>query len=140
MTRIQLRPHHLLCTQAYVGRGYNDAFVDNMNNITNHLRNNDSANIEIVSGCDDICSQCPKRVGEDTCESQTKVCTMDEKMLHYFALDKKQYIYHDVCAYIKANITSDVLDDICVDCSWYKIADCKQILLGETICTSPNSF
>ena len=35
---IVLRPHHLLCTQGYSGHGYDDAFVEHMNDVVHQLR------------------------------------------------------------------------------------------------------
>lgn len=37
MDVITLRPHHLLCTQAYSGKGYDEAFVRNMDRVTESL-------------------------------------------------------------------------------------------------------
>jgi hypothetical protein len=51
---MKLRPHHLLCTQGYSGRGYNDAFVENLNAVTAYLRSGDNASITLVCGTDDI--------------------------------------------------------------------------------------
>ncbi|MDD7224175.1 MAG: DUF1284 domain-containing protein, partial [Lachnospiraceae bacterium] len=33
---ITLRPHHLLCTQGYSGKGYSDDFVENMDKIVDY--------------------------------------------------------------------------------------------------------
>ena len=30
---IKLRPHHLLCTQGYSGKGYSEEFVEHMNEV-----------------------------------------------------------------------------------------------------------
>ena len=36
---IHLRPHHLLCTQGYSGKGYDESFVAHMNEVVHELRN-----------------------------------------------------------------------------------------------------
>ena len=36
---IHLRPHHLLCTQGYSGKGYDENFVAHMNKVLPELRN-----------------------------------------------------------------------------------------------------
>ena len=56
---IKLRPHHLLCTQGYSGKGYSDDFVENMDKIVDYLRNNEDAKIMLKFGDDDLCSRCP---------------------------------------------------------------------------------
>ena len=36
---IKLRPHHLLCTQGYSGKGYSREFVENMTEIVKSIKN-----------------------------------------------------------------------------------------------------
>lgn len=51
---LRLRPHHLLCTLTYIGRGYSPAFTANMDAICARLCTGETA--IIVSGADDICA------------------------------------------------------------------------------------
>jgi len=129
---IKLRPHHLLCTQTYRGNGYSPAFVENMTALTNCLRNDTSAEIEIVFSTDDLCLCCPKKLGDDRCEQNIKVKQMDEKVIAYFEIRESRYNYHKLITKINAEITPAMLDDICGNCSWYAISDCKKILLENT--------
>jgi len=62
---MRLRPHHLLCTQGYSGKGYSDDFVQNMTAITNRLRNEAGIVINIVFSTDDICAKCPQMIDND---------------------------------------------------------------------------
>ena len=39
---IKLRPHHLLCTQGYSGKGYSREFVENMTEIVKSIKNEKS--------------------------------------------------------------------------------------------------
>lgn len=39
---IKLRPHHLLCTQGYSGKGYSREFVENMTEIVKSIKNKKS--------------------------------------------------------------------------------------------------
>lgn len=50
---VRLRTHHLLCVLTYVGRGYSDAFVANLNAITERL--GDGESVQIVEGPDEVC-------------------------------------------------------------------------------------
>lgn len=65
----KLRPHHLLCTQGYSGKGYSEDFVENMDIVVediNYIKENITEEI-----MDDICgscewysiSHCKKRMG-----------------------------------------------------------------------------
>lgn len=50
---VLLRPHHLLCILTHVGKGYSPSFTANMADVIERI--NDSEEIEIVDGPDDIC-------------------------------------------------------------------------------------
>lgn len=54
---IRLRPHHLMCILTYVGRGYTPAFVQNMNQIVEGIRQ--GTDVCLVCGPDDICASLP---------------------------------------------------------------------------------
>lgn len=127
---VKLRPHHLLCTQGYSGKGYNKDFVENMTAVTAYLRNNANASVEIVFSTDDICSKCPKMMGIDMCEDNDLVKRFDEKVVDYFGLEKKIYLYQEITCKINAKMTKLVMDDICSDCSWYPVSACKRKILG----------
>lgn len=123
---MRLRPHHLLCTQGYSGKGYSNDFIENMTAITSLLRGDANVIIEIVFSTDDICSKCPKMIGEGLCEDNNKVNRFDKKMIDYFTLEEKCYVYDDLIREINAKITPSILDDICSNCSWYLVSNCKR--------------
>ncbi|GLQ56275.1 DUF1284 domain-containing protein [Devosia nitrariae] len=50
---VRLRPHHLLCVLTYAGKGYGPAFTANYDGVVRLLAA--GADVEIVSGPDDIC-------------------------------------------------------------------------------------
>jgi len=126
---MKLRPHHLLCTQGYSGRGYNEDFVENMTAITNHLRSIENVAVKIVFSTDDICNKCPKMLDVDRCEENDKVKRFDRKIIDYFDIEEKSYIYQEIIKEINANMTITMMDDICGDCNWYAISACKQNIL-----------
>ena len=128
---MKLRPHHLLCTQAYSGKGYSPEFVENMNSITELLRESPGTVVHIVFSTDDICARCPKRLGKDRCERNDFVKRIDGKLAQYFGLEEKTYVYSSLIARINAGMTSQIMDDLCGECSWYPISACKRTILGE---------
>ena len=62
---MKLRPHHLLCTQGYSGKGYSSEFVKSMNKVVSQLRGKEPVEIEIVFGTDDLCKSCPHKVRDN---------------------------------------------------------------------------
>lgn len=128
---MRLRPHHLLCTQGYSGKGYSSDFVLNMTVITNHLRKEANAMVDIVFSTDDICEKCPNMISTDLCKDQYKVKRFDRKMIDYFGLEEKSYIYQEIVREIDAKMTEAIMDDICATCSWYPVSACKRNIVGS---------
>ena len=60
-----LRPHHLLCIQHYVGRGYDEAFTLHMNQVTESLKQHPDQQIQIHEGCDELCKSVQQGLNED---------------------------------------------------------------------------
>ena len=129
---MRLRPHHLLCTQSYSGKGYNDAFVDNMNQITGKLRTEEKTPVEIVFSNDDLCACCPGRMENGLCKDNKKVNSYDKKVIEYFHIEEKTYMYQDITQEIRGKMTSEMLADICGDCEWYPISACRRVLCGAS--------
>lgn len=127
---MKLRPHHLLCTQGYEGKGYSDAFVENMTAITDLLRSGERARIDLVFSTDDICAKCPMMLDVDRCEANEKIKRLDQKVVHYFGLEEKSYIYQEIVCEINTKITASIMDDICSECSWYAVSACKKRIVG----------
>lgn len=123
---IKLRPHHLLCTQGYNGKGYSDDFVKNMTAITAELRGDAYVVVDIVFCTDDICNKCPKMLGEDLCETNEKVKLIDQKITEYFGIEAKKYVYKDIIQKINTKMTEAMMDDICGNCEWYPVSACRE--------------
>ena len=129
---MKLRPHHLLCTQSYGGKGYSADFVENMDAITSRLRSDPGTIVEIVASTDDVCAKCPLMQGVDACETNDKVKAMDGKVMGYFGIEEKEYVYRDAVREIGDRMDESVLEDICGDCVWYPMGMCRDVLLGLT--------
>ena len=124
---IRLRPHHLLCTQGYSGRGYSTEFVQNMSAIVHSLRNVPETRIRLVFGSDSLCAYCPHHTADDLCEAQEKVSRFDRKTVEYFNLHEGVYVYQDLIRAIDAQMTPVMLEDICRGCAWYPVSPAKRI-------------
>jgi hypothetical protein len=66
----------------------------------------------------------------DLCDRNEMVKRFDKKVVDYFDLEEKNYIYHDIIREINNKMTSDMMDDICNECQWYPISACKKNILG----------
>lgn len=128
---INIRPHHLLCTQGYSGNGYDKQFVKNMDDIVGKLRYEDDTLVKITFSGDDICSKCPNITCNNICVTDQKVKKIDQKVIKYFGIEQKIYKYWDLVNYIKKNMTAEKMDDICSDCKWYKISNCKNVFCNK---------
>ena len=126
---IKLRPHHLLCTQGYSGKGYSKEFVTNMNNVVARLREKEPVKIKLVFTTDDLCGSCPNMKGIDLCDTNEKVKRFDSKVIEYFGLEEKEYIYQELVEEIDRKMTPEMLADICDGCCWYSISACREKIL-----------
>ena len=126
---ITLRPHHLLCTQGYSGKGYSDGFVTNMDKVVDYLRSNEDSKVTLKFYTDDLCVDCPNKLGEDMCSTQEKVKRFDSKTVEYFGLEEKEYDYHEITNIIDNQMTEEMLADICEGCSWYEISSCRKNII-----------
>jgi len=127
---MKLRPHHLLCTQGYSGKGYDEDFVQNMTAITNYLRNDENAVVDIVFSTDDICAKCPRMLGIDLCKDNAKVKLLDKKVKDYFCIEETQYVYKDIVSKINSQMTNAMMDNVCSDCAWYPVSACKKNIVS----------
>lgn len=132
---VRLRPHHLLCTQGYSGKGYSDDFVDGMDRVTKQLRENADAMVEITFSTDSICEACPSKVGEGLCRDDEKVLRYDASVREILELEEKNYSYHELIDRLDTFlITSDDVNRlyrICGDCKWYPISACLKNILSK---------
>lgn len=126
---MRLRPHHLLCTQGYIGKGYNDSFVKNMDAITLQFRNEESTSFELVFSTDSLCEHCPNKFGRNLCKDNDKVNEIDQKVITYFNLKEQTYVYQDLIREINEKMTAEMMNDICGKCEWYHNSPCKDNIL-----------
>lgn len=128
---MRLRPHHLLCTQGYSGKGYSEGFVAHMDQVVEKLRGNEPVEIELVFDTDVLCTACPHKLGENLCDTNEKVKGFDHKLVSYFNLKEGKYIYQDLIKKIDAEMTEEMMSDICQGCEWYPISSCRKNIIKK---------
>jgi len=126
---IKLRPHHLLCTQGYSGKGYSENFVQNMDKVVSRLRTDKNAQVQIVFDTDCLCQECPSKIGEGICENDEKVLRFDQGVIDAINLKEGVYLYQELI--LKLDMYLFEMEDdlrmksICGDCEWYESSACR---------------
>lgn len=130
---ICLRPHHGICIQNFIGKGYNKEFINNMWTIINKLESNHDCIIHLVSNNDVLCNHCPHNNGE--CDSIEKVRSLDELCLKMCGLSAGSYIKWSTFQHIvnKQILTTDAFDNVCGKCEWFNL--CKETRTTHLTCT-----
>ena len=125
---IRLRPHHLLRTQGYSGKGYSDNFVSNMNEVVERLRTNKDEMVEITFSTDNLCACCPSKLSDGVCDSDVKVLHFDKGVVDAIDLKEGTYSYQELISKLDTYLTSghddELLRNICGNCNWYPVSAC----------------
>ncbi len=124
MREIRLRHHHLLCTQNFVGKGYDALFVANMQRVVAELASPEGLVIHLAAVCDDICSFCPNRV-ENRCKDEVSVFEKDRSAALFLDLAEDSTwpaapLVHLVRERLKR---LDDFDHLCGKCEWVGVCN-----------------
>lgn len=136
---LKIRPHHILCMRAYSGNGYSEEFKIKMEGIIKEIKayneflqvdnlKEKTKEVELVFYTDSICEKCPNKLDENLCSSQEKVNLLDLKVVNHFKLKEGIYNYKDLEDLVYDSINEDIFDDICKECEWYEITNCKDYI------------
>lgn len=124
---LKIRPHHLICMQAYIGKGYSKEFEENMSWIVESLEKNKDQTIKVLVENDDICSKCPNSISSNKCISNEKVLSIDNKVLKELDLKPGEYTYISLLEKVKEKMNENVFEHICNECNWYEFEICSNI-------------
>lgn len=136
----KIRPHHLLCMRAYIGSGYSEEFKIRIEEVIKELKvtneflqveniNDERKEVAMIFSTDSLCEKCPNKQDENICTSQEKVSLLDLKVIKYFNLKEGIFSYKDLENQVYDNINEEVFDDICNECEWYSVTNCKEYIL-----------
>jgi hypothetical protein len=132
---IRLRPHHLLCSQGYSGKGYSDDFVIGMDRVVQKLREDPDFMVDIRFSTDSICVACPSKYGEGLCKDDDKVLRYDACVREILGLEEGLYSYQDLIDrldnYLMKGDGDERLRSICGDCNWYPVSACSKNILSK---------
>ena len=129
---LRLRPHHLLCIYFYQGKGYNEAFVDNMDKIIMCLQKDPHTAIQLACGKDMLCAQCPHCQNSQLCMQEAKVKLLDSKVVSQFKLNLQQvYPYYELVEKVHQKLTPQIFYTICRSCEWYHKGVCTEAFVAS---------
>ncbi len=127
-TPIRLRAHHLLCVFGFRGLGYSPEFVANMRAVVDALFSEPDAEVELVTGCDDICRACPHAQG-GVCRAQpgseARIRRKDDRVLSKLNMspgDRRPSAL--LRAAVAAAVSVSDLEAICAGCTWFGAGYC----------------
>ena len=128
---VRYRPHHILCSVGFQGKGYSEGFTENMSGIVDgrlRAKGGDDVQIEIVGATDDICAPCPKRRGK-LCESQEKIATLDARHARALGLFVGTTIsWAEAKRRVLKRVPPGALAQLCAGCQWLEYGMCEKAL------------
>ncbi|ARP51197.1 MULTISPECIES: DUF1284 domain-containing protein [Caproicibacterium] len=120
---LPLRPHHGLCLLHYIGRGYSDAFTQNMSKKAVHLREEPDTEIVLCTQTDSLCDSCPNRCGTH-CSSE-KPKRYDEAVLRLCGLQAAQTLPWRELRRRCRQLAQSGMESVCGDCQWFTL--CREV-------------
>ena len=127
-SELHLRPHHLLCLQTFIGRGYSEEFIEHMTLVKKQLTTNPRTPITLVSGADDLCEHCPNCV-EGQCTSEKPA--LFDRLVTEKLMATKQYpeLSSDSGSLLllgipeELHMSQELLDECCPGCEWKELCE-----------------
>ena len=119
--KLVLRGHHLLCLQGFQGYGYDNHFVENMTEI-NQIRKLEDTTVCLTNSPDDICKACPN-LKDNLCQNNIqneRIISMDNEVLSKLN-PSKDYNAQDLFKKVEKTFNSkESVEKICSKCMWHK--------------------
>lgn len=119
----KLRPHHSLCIQFFIGKGYSDEFVIGMTE-TIEMLNLKNPLLDLSEKCDIICRFCPNNI-DGICTAENKVHAIDSRCLDEIGLSFGDNIRWSELKSAAAGkiIKNGRLQNVCQTCQWSDICN-----------------
>ena len=119
----ELRGHHLICLHFFHGEGYDQTFIDNLENTLNAVK---SEGLEIGTGRDDVCGKCPY-LKDDSCQyadnADAEIREMDARALQLLDLSAGNCAAWDSIHNLIPGIFSEWYESYCTDCEWLTVCE-----------------
>jgi hypothetical protein len=119
MENIRLRGHHLICLHFFQGKGYHPEFIENLAHLLKRARDGDT--IEVYSGPDDVCKQCPylrNRKCSFSDNAEAEIQDMDTTALELLQITTYTRLHLNHLQEKVPGIFKKWADKYCRSCSW----------------------
>lgn len=120
---ICFRPHHVLCTIGFEGRGYSPEFVSHYTKVKSALTSHTP--IQITKGLDTICGPCPNHNGR-LCNKEAFIETLDARHLQALDLTLTTYTWGALVDKVRTHISPNDLVSLCKGCAWLSFGLCAR--------------
>jgi hypothetical protein len=121
---VRLRGHHLICLHFFLGEGYNPEFIDNLKEVLKRAEAGEE--IEIWSGADDVCRECPYLRGEFCLydnDAENEIREMDSKAIELLGLEKGLEVkWTDINKKVRT-IFREWAERYCKECDWRRACE-----------------
>ena len=125
MEETRIRPHHALCAQFFIGKGYSPEFVEHMYRTLDNL-GQEGSQVILTDGCDHICTKCPNNI-DGICKTEARVRAIDGRALEAMGLKYGDVIqWRELCDHARKNvIVPGKLEEVCGNCEWFNICSAR---------------
>lgn len=116
---LSLRPHHGLCIPHFAGKGYSEAFSQNMRLVISRLQAAPGQLVRLQANVDAVCAACPHN-RQGACEASEKVARYDAACLALCGLRDGQVLpWRAFAQRVRQNIlVPGKLAEVCRGCQW----------------------
>ena len=116
---IRLRPHHALCLQTYVGKGYSNAFSENMTKISQAFNKRPTLLVHFTLGADEICAACPN-LQNGVCSKEDSCAELDRLAWEAMALGCGEVLsWEEATQLVRQNLLeTGKYHALCDGCTW----------------------
>ena len=130
---IHLRPHHALCLQTYVGKGYSDAFAKNMTQISEKLAQRPAQLVHFNLGADEICQACP-HLQNGVCSKEASCAELDRLAWDAMALGCGEVLtWAEATQLVEQNLLrTGKFHQLCDGCTWEELCTARRQSLTNT--------
>lgn len=124
----KLRGHHLLCLRFFQGRGYNSAFVSNMQQIAARLAAHPQTVVALTCEPDDLCRACPN-LRDNQCRPEHESATppprsRDERILDRLGITPGTLMpYEKAQGLVDGLLREHTIRSLCHRCTWLDLCE-----------------
>ena len=126
---MRLRVHHLLCSALYVGKGYSEAFCENMQKVAEWLWKDDEGEkreVRLITEPDNICKECPNLVDNGCRLDDNNVVSKDAALARALGLEAERvYLVTELLHTVGGRLTAEIFENSCHNCEWYEQGLCN---------------